>query len=63
MRICYGTAKCAEIDHIGEYPYPDIVEFNMAVWEHCEKCEAIPVECVAQEKRVISNPTHKGETG
>ena len=35
---CHGTLKCPEIDQIGEYPYHNEVEFNMAVWEHCEKC-------------------------
>ena len=40
-RICPGTLKCPEIDQIGEYPFHDQVEFNIAVWNHCEKCDAV----------------------
>jgi len=44
-KVCPGTLKCPEIDQIGEYPYRSEVEFNIAVWEYCEKCGAeIPSE-------------------
>lgn len=36
---CPGTLNCPEIDALGEYPFRDIVEFNIAVMNHCEKCD------------------------
>lgn len=38
--ICPGRYNCSEVEAIGEYPFHSEVEFNMAVWEYCEKCEA-----------------------
>ncbi len=43
---CSGTLKCPEIDQIGEYPFRNEVEFNIAVWKHCEQCEAESLERV-----------------
>lgn len=38
LNKCPGTLNCPEIDCLGEYPFRDIVEFNIAVLSHCEKC-------------------------
>jgi hypothetical protein len=55
MKICIGRYDCPEINAFGEYPFNDLVEFEIAVGDHCEQCEAINNPIPGKEVKEANN--------